>query len=83
MKILGIETSCDETGAAIVEKKGQSVFLRSNILASSLSLHAKTGGIIPEIAAREQIHFILPVIKEAMEQAQCSEKTIDALDLCL
>ncbi len=63
MKILGIETSCDETGAAIVE---DGVKILSNIVASSQEIHIKTGGIIPERAAREQIKYIIPVIKEAL-----------------
>lgn len=69
MIILGIETSCDETSAAIVEKVDNQLVLKSNIIASSLPLHAKTGGIIPENAAREQIKYILPVIKEAIKKA--------------
>src|SRR3989338_10623 len=62
MKILAIETSCDETAAAIVED-GRKII--SNIVATSAELHAKTGGIIPEIAARQQVLFIIPVIEEA------------------
>jgi N6-L-threonylcarbamoyladenine synthase len=69
MVILGIETSCDETSAAIIETHGKNnkVKLLSNIISSSLPLHAKTGGIIPEIAAREQVKFIIPVIEKAVE----------------
>ena len=67
MTILGIETSCDETGAAVVEKKGRELFVRSNEIASSLSLHAETGGIIPETAAREQLRYILPTIEGAIQ----------------
>jgi len=63
MKILGIETSCDETAAAIVED-GRKIL--SNVVASSVEFHRKTGGIIPEVAAREQLRCIIPVIKEAM-----------------
>ncbi len=63
MTILGIETSCDETAAAIVE---DGVKIISNIVASSQSLHAKFGGIIPENAAREQVKSMIPVIKEAL-----------------
>ena len=62
MKILAIETSCDETAAAIVED-GRKII--SNIVATSAELHAKTGGFIPEIAARQQVLFIIPVIEEA------------------
>ncbi len=79
MKILGIETSCDETGAAIIEGKkgGNFVDLISNSLATSLVLHSKTGGIIPEIAAREQVKFIIPVIKEALGETGVED--IDAI----
>ncbi|MDO8460840.1 MAG: tRNA (adenosine(37)-N6)-threonylcarbamoyltransferase complex transferase subunit TsaD, partial [bacterium] len=68
MIILGIETSCDETGASVIEakEKDSKVKLLSNVIASSLSQHAKTGGIIPETAAREQIKYIIPVIKQAL-----------------
>lgn len=71
MTILGIETSCDETSAAIVSKspKDTKVKVISNIVASSLALHAKTGGIVPERAAREQVKLIIPVIKKALEDS--------------
>lgn len=75
MKILGIETSCDETSAAIVEinEKSNQIQLISNIISSSLPLHSKTGGIIPEVAAREQIRYILPVINKAMNNYSFSD----------
>ncbi len=83
MKILGIETSCDETGAAVIEGtvKSRLVKLVSNSLATSLANHAATGGIIPENAAREQIKFIIPVIKESLQQAGMNIKhpAIDAI----
>ncbi|MBU2632611.1 tRNA (adenosine(37)-N6)-threonylcarbamoyltransferase complex transferase subunit TsaD, partial [Patescibacteria group bacterium] len=67
MKILGIESSCDETAASIIEESPdkKKVILLSNVVASSLSLHAKTGGVIPETAAREQLKYILPVIEKS------------------
>lgn len=65
MKILGIETSCDETAAAIV-KDGRKIL--SNIVASSSDMHIKSGGIIPEIAARQQVISIIPVIEEALKK---------------
>lgn len=69
MTILGIETSCDETGAAVVERDDSfSLQVKSNSISSSLSLHAQTGGIIPEIAAREQVRFMLPVLEEALKK---------------
>lgn len=77
MVILGIETSCDETSVAVVEGKGNVVILKANVVASSLSMHAQTGGIIPEVAARAQLKFILPVLQEALEKA--SKPNIDAI----
>ena len=80
MIILGIETSCDETTAAIVRTdKNNKVELLSNIIATSLSLHAKTGGIIPEVAAREQVKFIIPVIEEATKVLQNPKAEIDVI----
>lgn len=76
MKILGIETSCDETAAAIVED-GCKVL--SNVIASQIDLHAKTGGVVPEVAAREHVVKILPVIGEALEVAGCALRDIDAI----
>lgn len=70
MKILGIETSCDETAAAVVESAGQRrLKLLSNVVASSVDLHAAYGGVVPEIAARSHIESILPVIDEALQNA--------------
>lgn len=66
MIILAIETSCDETAAAIV-KDGREIL--SNVVASSVEIHKKTGGIIPEQAAREQVKAIIPVIHEALAEA--------------
>lgn len=72
MKILAIESSCDETSAAIVEQEGEIIKLISQSTATSLALHSKTGGIIPEIAAREQSKYIIPVITDALEKAHIS-----------
>ena len=66
MIILGIETSCDETAAAVLEQKNRRIYILSNVVASSASLQSKYGGIIPEQAAREQIKSIIPVITEAL-----------------
>lgn len=76
MRILGIETSCDETSAAIVED-GMNV--RSCVIASSQKSFENRGGVIPEEAARQQIPLILPVIKEAIEKAACTKEDIDAI----
>ena len=69
MIILGIETSCDETAAAIVEGRGDKVEVLSNVVASQIELHKKYGGVVPEVAAREHVLNILPVVNEALEKA--------------
>jgi N6-L-threonylcarbamoyladenine synthase len=76
MKILGIETSCDETAAAVVEDGSK---LLSNVVASSMDLHAKYGGVVPEIAARSHIEVILPVIQQALDDAGTDWSGIDAI----
>jgi N6-L-threonylcarbamoyladenine synthase len=69
MRILGIETSCDETAAAVVENGSR---LLSNVVASSMALHAVYGGVVPEIAARSHIEAIIPVIDRALADANCA-----------
>jgi len=81
MTILGIETSCDETSAAVIEGEDNKILLKSNIISSSLRMHQKTGGIIPENAAREQIKYIIPVIKKALFVAKTKLKNIDGIAL--
>ena len=76
MKILGIETSCDETAAAVVEN-GTCVL--SNVISSQIPLHRQTGGVVPEVAAREHVLKIMPVIEEALKQAKLSLEEIDAI----
>jgi N6-L-threonylcarbamoyladenine synthase len=67
--ILGIETSCDETAAAVVE---DGRWLRSNVIASQFHLHAQHGGVVPEVAARHHLEVILQVIDEALRDAKAS-----------
>jgi len=76
VNILGIETSCDETAAAVVAD-GRTV--KSSIVASQTKLHEKYGGVVPEIACRAHIEKIYPVITEAMEQADVGRDNIDAI----
>lgn len=76
MIVLGIESSCDETAASVV-KDGKR--LLSNAVASSMDLHAQYGGVIPEIAARSHIEAILPVVQQALDDADCSWDDIDAI----
>jgi len=66
MAILGIETSCDETAAALVADDGEIV---SNVVASQADLHAKYGGVVPEVASRRHLDLIAPVIEEALSGA--------------
>lgn len=76
MKILGIETSCDETACAIVED-GYKVL--ANVIASQIDLHQKTGGVVPEIAAREHVLKMIPVIEEALAEAKVGWPEIYAI----
>ncbi len=76
MKILGIETSCDETAAAVVQDGHK---LLSNVVATSMDLHAQYGGVVPEIAARSHIESINPVIQQALDQAKCTWRDIDGI----
>lgn len=77
MITLAIETSCDETSIGIIQKNNQELKLLANITATSLPLHAKTGGIIPENAAREQLKVIVPVLKEALKKSRLLISDID------
>ncbi|MBL7187160.1 MAG: tRNA (adenosine(37)-N6)-threonylcarbamoyltransferase complex transferase subunit TsaD [Phycisphaerae bacterium] len=76
MNILGIETSCDETAAAVV---ADGRLVKSAVVASQAKLHEKYGGVVPEIASRAHVENIYPVIKEAMEQAGVGNDDIDAI----
>jgi N6-L-threonylcarbamoyladenine synthase len=75
-RILGIETSCDETAAAVVED-GRRIL--SNVVASQVDLHAQYGGIFPEIASRAHIEAIIPVIEQAMRQAHVGFDDLDGV----
>jgi N6-L-threonylcarbamoyladenine synthase len=66
MKVLAIESTCDETAAAVVEACGNGVKVLSSVVASSALIHQKYGGVVPEVAAREQVKSIIPVISEAI-----------------
>ena len=74
--ILGIETSCDETAAAVVANGKQ---VRSSVVASQIKLHEKYGGVVPEIASRAHVENILPVIFEAIDTAGITPDEIDAV----
>lgn len=76
MRVLGIETSCDETGIAIYD--GEQGLL-SHVLYSQIPLHADYGGVVPELASRDHIRKTIPLIKEALAQAGCSAADIDGV----
>jgi N6-L-threonylcarbamoyladenine synthase len=83
MIVLGIETSCDETAASIIEGRGEKLKVLSNVVSSQIEIHKKYNGVVPEIAAREHVLNILPVIDEALLKAGISRenaaKKIDSL----
>lgn len=76
MLVLGIETSCDETAAALVRDGREMV---SSIISSQVPIHKRFGGVVPELASREHLDKIVPVVTEAFEQAKVSPKDIDGV----
>jgi N6-L-threonylcarbamoyladenine synthase len=72
--ILGVETSCDETAAALVTDEGE---IRSNVVSTQAELHARYGGVVPEVASRRHLELVTPVIREALAEA---EATLDDVD---
>jgi N6-L-threonylcarbamoyladenine synthase len=73
--ILGVETSCDETAAAVITRDGE---IRSNVVASQADLHARFGGVVPEVASRRHLELVRPVIEQALDDA---ETPLDAVEL--
>src|SRR6266571_184922 len=65
--ILGLETSCDETAAALVTEDG---YILANVVSSQAELHARYGGVVPEVASRRHLELVTPVIREALDQAK-------------
>jgi len=76
LKLLGIETSCDETAAAVVQD-GREIL--SNVIASQVDIHARYGGIVPEVASRQHLLAAIPIIHQAMSQAQTRWRDLDAI----
>src|SRR5437867_10453331 len=76
LRILGIESSCDETAAAVVVD-GREIL--SSIVASQLDVHRKYGGVVPELASREHLRQIVPVVREALGQARLKLQEVDAI----
>ena len=76
LKILGIETSCDETAIGVVE---EGCVMRSNVISSQVHLHAPHGGVVPEVASRQHVRDILPVLNQAVSQAGLKLEDIDVV----
>ena len=82
MLILGIETSCDETAAAVVEDPGGAATrwqIRSNIVASQVEIHSEWGGVVPELASRQHLGDICGVVERALADGDATWDTVDAL----
>jgi N6-L-threonylcarbamoyladenine synthase len=79
MIILGLETSCDETAAAVIRAEKNNISVLSNVVSSQIKLHAKWGGVVPNLAAREHLKNILPVIKTALAKAKVKPKDINLI----
>lgn len=76
MRILGIETSCDETSAAVVE---DGVTILSNVVASQTDIHKQFGGVVPEVASRRHVELIIPTVQTALDKAGCTISEIDCI----
>jgi N6-L-threonylcarbamoyladenine synthase len=74
--ILGIETSCDETAAALVTDEGE---IRSSVVSSQAELHARYGGVVPEVASRRHLELVTPVIREALAEADATLEEVDRI----
>ncbi len=77
--ILAIETSCDETGVAVMQKEGENISVLADAIASQIDIHKETGGVIPEVAAREHSQVIRPLIEKVMREADVTKDNIDAI----
>lgn len=76
MLVLGIESTCDETGCAVVEN-GKKIL--SNVVSSQIDLHREYGGVVPELACRRHIDLMIPILDEALKEARCTLKDIDLI----
>ncbi|HUY93933.1 MAG TPA: hypothetical protein VMU71_01500, partial [Terracidiphilus sp.] len=74
--ILGIESSCDETAAAVVERGERTL---SSVVASQIATHARYGGVVPELASREHVRAIVPVVRAALSEAGVGMEDLDAI----
>ena len=79
MIILGIETSCDETGVGIVRAEGGATTLLANEVASSVEEHARFGGVVPEVASRAHLQAMVPAVHRALATAGVTGRDVDAV----
>lgn len=79
MRILGIETSCDETGVAVIERDQGRLTVRSSVITSQIATHRRFGGVVPEVAAREHVPAIVPLLKLALREARTNLENIDLI----
>ena len=75
-RVLGLETSCDETAAAVVTSEG---LILSNVVSSQAELHARFGGVVPEVASRRHLELVVPVLREALAEAAVEQTSLDAV----
>jgi tRNA N6-adenosine threonylcarbamoyltransferase len=74
LTILGLETSCDETAAALITQSGE---IRSNVVSSQADLHARFGGVVPEVASRRHLELVVPVVRDALDEAGASLEDVE------
>lgn len=79
MLVLGIESSCDETAASVIEAREDARIIRSNIIASQIKTHAPFGGVVPELASREHLDHIAPVVSNALKDAGIALEQVDGI----
>ena len=74
--ILGLETSCDETAAALVTDEG---WILANVVSSQADLHARYGGVVPEIASRRHLELVTPVVRAALDEARARLEDVETV----
>lgn len=81
MIILGVETSCDETSISIIKASKNKIEVLSNVVSSQIELHAKWGGVVPNLAAREHLKNIIPVLEKSLKEASLEKESIDLISV--
>ena len=76
MQVIGIETSCDDTGVAVYDTEAG---LKSHCLASQIELHALYGGVVPELAARDHVKLLMPLVEKALQEAEVPDDGIEGV----